>query len=61
MGDKNLELRSNIKFYVKTGKSASETLALITVACGEYAKKKLSVFEWPMQFKEGQDYVQDDP
>jgi hypothetical protein len=29
---------------VKIGKSASETLALLTVAYGEYTMKKLSVF-----------------
>jgi hypothetical protein len=34
--DKNLEQRINIKFCVKIGKSASETLALLTVAYGEY-------------------------
>ena len=28
----NLEQRINIKFYMKIGKSASETLALLTVA-----------------------------
>jgi hypothetical protein len=33
----------NIKFCVKIGKSASETLALLTVAYDEYAMKKLSV------------------
>ena len=60
MSDKNLEQRINIKFCVKFGKSASETLALVTVAYGEYAMKKLSVFEWHRRFKEGQD-VQDDP
>jgi len=32
MSDKNLERRINIKFCVKIGKSASETLALLTVA-----------------------------
>jgi len=46
MSDKNLEQWINIKFCVKFGKSASETLALLTVAYGEYAMKKLSVFEW---------------
>jgi len=35
MSDKNLEQRINIKFYVKIGKSASETLALLRVAYGE--------------------------
>jgi hypothetical protein len=32
MSDKNLEHWINIKFCVKIGKSASETLALLTVA-----------------------------
>jgi hypothetical protein len=40
MSGKNLELRINIKFCVKIGKSASETLALLTVAYGEYSMKK---------------------
>jgi hypothetical protein len=31
-------------------KSASEPLALLTLAYGEYTTKKLSVFEWHMQF-----------
>jgi hypothetical protein len=53
MSDKNLEQRKNIKFCVKTGKSATETLAILTVACDEYARKKSSVFEWHKRFKEG--------
>jgi hypothetical protein len=44
MSDENLEQRINIKFCVKIGKSASETLALLTVAYDECAMKKLSVF-----------------
>ena len=43
--DKNLQQRKNMKFFVKIGnKSASETLALLTVAYGEYAMNKSSVF-----------------
>ena len=61
MSDKNLEQRINIKFCVKIGKSASETLAPLTVAYGEYAMKKSSVFEWHRRFKEGREDVQDDP
>jgi hypothetical protein len=53
MSDKNLEQQINIKFCVKIGKSAIETLTLLTVAYGEYALKNSSVFEWHMQFKEG--------
>jgi len=61
MGDKNLELRINIKFCVKIDKSASETIPLLTVAYSEYSMKKSSVFEWHRQFKDGQENVQDDP
>ena len=61
MSDKNLEQRINIKFCVKICKSASETLALLTVAYGEYDRKKWSVFEWHRRFKEGREDVQDDP
>jgi hypothetical protein len=50
--DNNLEQQINIKFCVKIGKSASERLALLTVAYSEYTMKKLSVFEWQRQFKE---------
>jgi len=53
MSDKNLEQRINTKFCVKIGKSASETLALLTVAYGVYAMKKSSVFQWQRRFKEG--------
>jgi len=53
MSDKNLEQRINIKVCVKIDKSASETLALLTVAYGEKAMKKLSVLEWHRWFKEG--------
>jgi hypothetical protein len=57
ISDKNLEQWINIKFCVKTGKSASETLALLTLAYGEYAVKKSSVFERHRQFKDGRDDV----
>jgi hypothetical protein len=45
---------------VKISKSASGTLALLTMAYGEYALRKWSVFEWNRRFKEWRD-VQDDP
>jgi hypothetical protein len=47
MCDKHLEQRINIKCCVKIGNSASETLGLLTLACGGY------VFEWHRRFKEG--------
>jgi hypothetical protein len=60
MSGRNLEQRMNITFCVNIGKRARETLAPLTVAYGEYAMKKLSVFEWHRRFKDGL-YVQDDP
>jgi hypothetical protein len=60
MSDKNLEQRIN-KLCVNIGKSASETLVLLTVAYGEYAMKKLSVSKWHRQFKEGREDVKDNP
>jgi hypothetical protein len=59
MSDKNLEQRINVKFCVKIGKSASETLALITVAYNESAIKKSSAFEWHRRFKAGREDMQD--
>ena len=60
MSDKSLEQRINIKFCVKICNCASETLTLLTVACGEDAMKKSSGFEWHRLFKEGREDVQDD-
>jgi hypothetical protein len=57
MSDKNLEQQINTKFCAMSGKSASETLAVLTLANDEYAMKKLSVFEWHRQFKEGREDV----
>jgi hypothetical protein len=45
MSDKHLEEGINIKFCVKIGKSASEMLALLTLAYGEYTMKELNIFE----------------
>jgi hypothetical protein len=39
----------------------SGTLATFTMAYGEYAMKKSSVFEWHMRFKIGREDVQNDP
>jgi len=61
MSDKNLEQRINIKFCVKIGRSASEMLALLTVAYDECTMKKSNVFEWHRRFKEGREDVLDNP
>jgi hypothetical protein len=53
MTDKNLEQWINIKVCVKI-----KMLTLLTLAYGECAMKKSSVFEWHRLFKEGQEDVQ---
>jgi hypothetical protein len=42
-------------------RSVRETLVRLTLALGDYAMKKSSVFEWHMLFQEGREYAQDDP
>jgi hypothetical protein len=61
MSDKDLVQQIDIKYCAKIGKSASETLALLTSAYCEHAFKKSGVFEWHRRFKDGQEGVQYDP
>jgi hypothetical protein len=60
MSDKLLELRINIKFCAKLGKSENETLQMLTEVYGANAMKNLSVFEWHKRFKEGREDIKDD-
>lgn len=46
MTERNLEQEINIKFCVKTGKSANEMLTLLKMAYDKHAMKKLCVFVW---------------
>jgi len=54
----NVEQRVNIKFLAKLGKSATETYNLLTEVYGDQCVSRTQVFEW---FKEGREYVEDDP
>jgi hypothetical protein len=62
MSNKNLEKRKNIKYCVKIGRSASETVDLLTLAYIEYAVKKSSVLNgekmWKMIQKVGRQKTQ---
>jgi hypothetical protein len=46
MSDWFLQQQINIKFYVKSGKNASDTCIVLSKAYGGEAMKKSSVFEW---------------
>ena len=53
----NVQQRVNIKFLTKLGKSATETYNLLTEVYGDQCLSRTQVFE----FKEGREYVGDDP
>ena len=53
--------RVNIKFLTKLGKSATETHNLLTEVYGDECPSRTQVFEWFKKFKEGREYVGDDP
>jgi hypothetical protein len=57
----NLEQWINVQLWVKTGKSASPTLAVLILVYGEYPLKKSRVLEWRRQLKEGREDALDDP
>jgi hypothetical protein len=49
-----------MKFYVKLGKNARDTCALLSEAYEGEAVKKSNVFEWHKWFKEGSENVEDE-
>ena len=57
----NVEQRVYIKFLTKLGKSATETYNLLTEVYGDQCLSRKQVFEWFKKFKEGREYVGDDP
>lgn len=58
--EKNLEQRYAIKFCVKLGKTATETLEMIKDAFKDAAMSRSTVFEWHKLFREGRELVEDD-
>nr|CAH7720081.1 unnamed protein product [Callosobruchus chinensis] len=58
--EKNLEQRYAIKFCVKLGKTATETLGMLKDAYGDAAMSRSTVFEWHKLFREGRELVEDD-
>ena len=57
----NVEQHVNIKFLTKLGKSATETYNLLTEVYCDQCLSCTQVFEWFKKFKEGKEYVGDDP
>jgi len=57
----NIEQRYAIKFCVTLNKSATETFASLTEAYGDATLSRTMVFKWHKAFKEGREYVEDDP
>ena len=57
----NVEQTVNIKFLTKLGKTATGTYNLLTEVYGDQCLSRTQVFEWFKKFKEGREYVGDDP
>jgi hypothetical protein len=58
--DSNIEQCVCLKFCVKLGKSATETLELLSQASGEHYLRLAVVFEWHSRFEAGQVLSEDD-
>lgn len=56
----SLEQRINLKFLVKLGKTATESLEMLKQVYGDEALSRARVFDWHKRFKEGQEEVEDD-
>ena len=56
-----IEQRINIKFCVKLGKLATETLKMLSNVYGDSSMSRTRVFEWHKRFMEGRKDVEDDP
>ncbi|KAG5309892.1 MOS1T transposase, partial [Acromyrmex insinuator] len=56
-----MEQRSAIKFCIRNGISAAETLRMRQKAYGDGALSQARVFAWHRMFKEGRESVQDEP
>ena len=55
------EQRINLKFLVKLGKTATESLNLLQQVYGDDAMSRTRVFEWHKRFANGREDVEDDP
>ena len=49
-----------VTFYVKLGKSATETFAMLNTAYGDVAMKHTAYFKWRERFKGGQQSIDKD-
>ena len=56
-----IEQRINIKFCVRLGKTATETLKMLRDVYGDSSISRTRVFKWHKPFMEGREDVEDDP
>jgi len=56
----NVEQRVNVKFWLKLGKSATETYDLLKNVYGDECLSRTQAFEWFERSKEGREEIGDD-
>jgi hypothetical protein len=55
-----MEQRANIKFWFKTGRTATETFQLIIEGYGDNSLSRTRVFEWYTRFRDGSENLEYD-
>jgi hypothetical protein len=53
-------VRTNVKFLVKLGKSGSKIREMLVQVYGDNAMKKTAVYKWVTRFYEGRERVTDE-
>ena len=56
----SVELRINLIFLVRLGKTPTEALKLLQEVYSNYMMSRTCLFEWHVMFKEGREEVEDD-
>ena len=57
----SVEQRTNLKFLVRFGKTASEAFQMLQQVYGDEAMSRSRAFEWHRRFREGNEEVEDSP
>jgi len=60
MSELESEQRTNIKLFVKLGKSENEIREMLVQVYGDNAMKKTAVYRWVKRFSEGRETVTDE-
>jgi len=55
-----IEQRANIKFWIKLGKTAAETVELMRQVYGDNCLSRSQIYRWRARFKSGVETIEDE-